>query len=589
MFDLITESAVFGAASGSPIQYQLEGHPKQKEHKPEDHAIPEEEAYFARRHLIRAYCLTERFFDAMQEVLLSLSQYPVDFGVMYLYQQLKPEIEAIRANDEKALTSAQLSILSECEGDTPIAASLDAYNAVAHVGVQAGVTSFPEPLVVEHLDHAISYEEFNAYIRARAPVVLAAALATEAELELWKSLGDCDILLYKADDATEVQVEYALKHQQQGQAQAQRQPLGYGLSTNRGFVNYRDYLEKVYCPKEAIEHKRKKNKDSKDSSSSVTSTLASKRPEERMNPMSGQMKVDVRKYNYYVNTQIREDRKRYYRLRNERYVGAYFDQQPMFMQYVIAREKAKKLHKEKLIYEDHLSVEGVAAGMEAYEAELNATAPAVDDLYNSPVHLFSKELDAVRPGLLYKTTAELHQEAETETENEKEAAVEFDVWGNMADVNIWMGRNEPDASSTAAPVVTKSRLHSDPHDNLYTLVTGQKQFLLVSPEHAALLKTAYPTYAVAENGMSFRASGNIFLPWELRRNEVLDENFVNVVPPSLFSSDTINSHFSSLRPDEVLHYLDTNNIQYYQVELKHPGDRLFIPAGWFHQVTSTGA
>ena len=66
---VIAESAVNGVASHAPIKYLMDDHPTQQPHSPEDHATPEDEAYYARRHLIRAYCLQERWVEAMGEVL----------------------------------------------------------------------------------------------------------------------------------------------------------------------------------------------------------------------------------------------------------------------------------------------------------------------------------------------------------------------------------------------------------------------------------------------------------------------------------------------------------------------------------------
>lgn len=587
----------------APIQYVTKGHPKQQpvdEENPNVRFTPEEDIYFARRHLIDAYCTEGQYLAAMREVLASLAQYPVDFGVVALYKQLKglilqndPESTAALLEEESVLSSIQPG----GHGDNLIMSSELAYAMVSERMNSVYEESYPSgiPSLV-HLDEAtrLSYAEFNQYVRTRTPVRIPAAVSLLSDVglaALVDKLSDCAYLFSHTDEHTELSVEISNKPKPNSISNADGtspaetyEHLGYGIATRKAFVNYLEYLEKVYC----VEY-RGDDKPKTDGKS-------------RANIMAGQQAISTSKHNYYATTQIRENPESYYKLKNDKYVGAYFDQQPIFMQYVIDAAKARKKFKNNLIYVDYLSVEDVAAQMELYDADVAAkTAAKVtanSRLYNSPLSSYLPDLEAAIPSVLLPTS-ELDTIIDVDVDGNVDGNVDvegrvsrstissgdedlYDIWGNMTDINLWMGRNSDG-------VTTKSRLHMDPHDNLYTLISGRKSFLLISPAFASRVQTVYPTYSIGKNGMSFRTGGNIFIPWEkLTHNWKSNEEFVNIVPPALFTSDTVNSQFSSLLPEQVEEFCKNNDIPYEIVELSTPGDRLFVPSGWFHQVTSYG-
>lgn len=73
---------------------------------------------------------------------------------------------------------------------------------------------------------------------------------------------------------------------------------------------------------------------------------------------------------------------------------------------------------------------------------------------------------------------------------------------SVTDVNMWLGASPATCSST-------SRLHMDATDNLYILLHGNKTFRIFSPDLATDMQTVSPTYAVAENGLSFRLTSPV--------------------------------------------------------------------------------
>ena len=88
--------------------------------------------------------------------------------------------------------------------------------------------------------------------------------------------------------------------------------------------------------------------------------------------------------------------------------------------------------------------------------------------------------------------------------------------------------------------------------------------------------------------MSFRVSTNIHIPWSKVNHNHTSTSFRHHHPPSIFTSDHTNSHFSSIYIQDVEQYCKDNKFIYNITKLSTPGDTLFIPAGWYHQVTSKG-
>jgi len=119
-------------------------------------------------------------------------------------------------------------------------------------------------------------------------------------------------------------------------------------------------------------------------------------------------------------------------------------------------------------------------------------------------------------------------------------------------VNLWMGNSE---SSITTP------LHHDFNDNLYVVVEGRKHFTLFPPEQAPNL---YPQGKLLEVG----ANGYI-------RYESLDNK------PHMSLLDLSN-------PDMTRFPLFAKAAGTRQECSVEKNEMLFLPTGWFHQVTSVG-
>lgn len=132
----------------------------------------------------------------------------------------------------------------------------------------------------------------------------------------------------------------------------------------------------------------------------------------------------------------------------------------------------------------------------------------------------------------------------------------------------------------------------DPLDSLFVLVGGgaRKIFRLHSPDQAPLVRTISPTYGVSPEGFSFQYDSPADLP-SLESTVVANTGDGTVANPG--ESKSIpqprmqghevgkgHYHFSSrLGEDEGVRSHGS------EVELR-PGDMLFVPAGWFHEVSS---
>jgi len=138
---------------------------------------------------------------------------------------------------------------------------------------------------------------------------------------------------------------------------------------------------------------------------------------------------------------------------------------------------------------------------------------------------------------------------------------------DIIDINLWLGLNNIDNENG-----TTSRLHMDATDNVYVLIQGKKKFTLVSPNDSLKMKTISPTYQVLPNGHGLQyktPNNNSFLPHVLQSQyEILDQS---------------NYHFSTINT------VDNNSLEYRSITFDiNAGDILYLPTGWYHQVTSYG-
>lgn len=200
----------------------------------------------------------------------------------------------------------------------------------------------------------------------------------------------------------------------------------------------------------------------------------------------------------------------------------------------------------------------------------------------------------------------------------------FDVFmENITNIHLWKGE------SLFPEQITTSRLHRDATDNLYFLLQGRKQFTLWSPNFVGYMKTIGPSYGVNKDGLEYQFNINSFKQFLLQRlhaenrtleqiysyiNQegviVVDEKDLNYqILKELLTKDvnylTDDLHFSMLSTNPGSTLWDSK--QCYDVvdgdadvlACEHenlptpsaiidlqPGDLLFLPTGWFHQVKS---
>ena len=141
------------------------------------------------------------------------------------------------------------------------------------------------------------------------------------------------------------------------------------------------------------------------------------------------------------------------------------------------------------------------------------------------------------------------------------------------DANMWLGKSRFANG-------TKSRAHCDGSDNLYVLLKGRKRLRMWAPHHAIYMDTFGAVHSIAPNG-NVRLGGHKPIKDHGSLTEVL-RSFWN-----LLTEPTRQGHFSRLNSDWV--NPETNpefkNAIAATVDLVE-GDMLWLPAGWFHEVTS---
>ncbi|KAH6914902.1 cupin-like domain-containing protein [Coprinopsis sp. MPI-PUGE-AT-0042] len=115
-------------------------------------------------------------------------------------------------------------------------------------------------------------------------------------------------------------------------------------------------------------------------------------------------------------------------------------------------------------------------------------------------------------------------------------------------VNIWIGNNK-----------SRTSIHCDPYENIYSVVRGAKKFTLIPPTDGWCLKECHYPHAQ----FSRPAPG---APFE-------------IVPSS---PDVPKVRWSSL-PDRRLDEVLPREVQPIHVEVK-AGQTLYLPVGWWHQV-----
>ncbi|GAA5927617.1 cupin-like domain-containing protein [Sporobolomyces koalae] len=135
-----------------------------------------------------------------------------------------------------------------------------------------------------------------------------------------------------------------------------------------------------------------------------------------------------------------------------------------------------------------------------------------------------------------------------------------DAFGQPPDVaNIWIGGSR-----------SKTSMHKDPYENIYLVVRGSKEFILLPPsETYCLHEQTYPhaswSYSPDRHDDPFKlvpTTPTMTLPWI-------------PIDPSIPLSDQDSIRFPRYALSRPM-----------RVTL-HPGDMLYLPALWFHHVSQT--
>lgn len=185
-------------------------------------------------------------------------------------------------------------------------------------------------------------------------------------------------------------------------------------------------------------------------------------------------------------------------------------------------------------------------------------------------------------------------------------------------INLWIGNSEETTLDVAIEndqvksinkgipsKATSSGLHHDHADNLYTLIEGEKTFSIWSPDCAHDLYTIGDVRTVYNSGIIDYIKNDKAPNWSpLNERGILlgddapsekvetdlDPPSFSRIPPSLLHLDELDGDLRSqmekhlelefpLAKDIVNHGI--------RVALK-AGDCLYLPAGWFHEVSSSG-
>lgn len=163
-------------------------------------------------------------------------------------------------------------------------------------------------------------------------------------------------------------------------------------------------------------------------------------------------------------------------------------------------------------------------------------------------------------------------------------------WVGMQQVNLWLG---------GAPVGERvsSRLHHDMHDNVAGVVSGVKHYQLWSPDSAASLYPVGSLRAVSAGGVISYDSG-----------AAGGEHF-SMLDPRLFSSDDAEACSAARAMARTSMPTSASEVKECACAARacaqrrfplfetaptatatlHAGEFIYIPAGWFHLVSSESA
>ncbi|ODV58401.1 Clavaminate synthase-like protein [Ascoidea rubescens DSM 1968] len=150
---------------------------------------------------------------------------------------------------------------------------------------------------------------------------------------------------------------------------------------------------------------------------------------------------------------------------------------------------------------------------------------------------------------------------------------------------------------------TSSGLHHDHADNLYIPITGTKRFTIFAPSEAENLYTVGDVDIIYESGVIDYKTNNNAPSWQKVRSDgaIIEINLSNCnenaskkldppsfskIPPILLHLENISNHKNLVKAASTKYPRFFKAIPV-EVTLK-PGQMLFLPCGWFHEVSSSG-
>lgn len=228
----------------------------------------------------------------------------------------------------------------------------------------------------------------------------------------------------------------------------------------------------------------------------------------------------------------------------------------------------------------------------------------VDPIYQPPLsNLLNGKLEKLPPHPFELTESLVPQQinmwfGRTPEESTLLDIIESEQGSNIASIN--RGLPTPNSTSTG--------LHHDHADNIYVLAQGKKRFTLYSPDYAPDLYTVgdvryiYDTGVIdyfrnekAKNWSSIRADGGCIescsnTVQSTETEEKVDPPSFSRIPPALLHLDQVDEETRK----KLEKYTKDNFPLFYPVRNSsvkvtlEEGDLLYLPAGWFHEVTSFG-
>ncbi|KAF0271330.1 hypothetical protein FOG51_03831 [Hanseniaspora uvarum] len=193
----------------------------------------------------------------------------------------------------------------------------------------------------------------------------------------------------------------------------------------------------------------------------------------------------------------------------------------------------------------------------------------------------------------------------------------------LQQINLWMGssakvvkytdKDFEDLDQIGKKVpngYTSTGLHHDHADNIYIPVEGHKRFTLFPPSLAKSLYTVGDVEKVFENGIIDYKMNEKAPNWvtvnangsQLPDLEPFNQGKMNhkVDPPSFSKINPLFLHLDEIVDDNIRAKLHEKGSQMFPEFFKDevlsqriiidlsPGDVLYLPAGWFHEVSSRG-